>query len=327
MQGIGIPKAKMEDVVQEATRKNAIERMSATFSAVEQSGQLDVNELQKISDTIMMEVIGRPENLLQLTDIRLHDKYTFAHSVNVAIISAMIGRLLKIPKAELSILTLGGLLHDLGKIKIASEILNKNGRLNDEEFTAIKHHPEEGARRIREMADTLPKFEILARIAEEHHERLDGSGYPHNKKSNEIHSFSKIVAIADVYDALTSERSYKRPYTPSVTRNIMVNLSKGHFDEGLIKLFFNNVAVYPVGTILKTIYGFGIVTRCEFGHTETPSICVFADPRGEMLETPNRIDLKDDGTRAIEMEVSGIELLHFIHKLSVNPMIYLSEET
>lgn len=326
MQEAPLRKVKMADVVQETTRENAIERMSQTFSSVEQSGQLDIKELQKIADSIMMDVIDRPENLLQLTDIRLHDKYTFAHSVNVAIISAMIGRLLKIPKEELSLLTLGGLLHDLGKIKISSEILNKNGRLNDEEFTAIKHHPEEGARRIREMADMLPKPEILARIAEEHHERLDGSGYPHNKRSEEIHSFSKIVAIADVYDALTSERSYKRPYTPSVTRNIMVNLSKGHFDESLIKLFFNNVAVYPVGTILRTIYGFGIVTKCEFGHTETPSICLFADTEGNMLETPNRIDLKDDGIKAIEHEVSGIELLHFIHKLTVNPMIYLTEE-
>jgi len=326
MRGLPLNKVKMADVVQQTTRENAIERMSATFSAVESSGQLDINELQKIADSIMYDVIDRPENLLQLTDIRLHDTYTFAHSVNVSIISAMIGRLLKLPKEELSLLTLGGLLHDLGKIKVASEILNKNGRLNDEEFSEIKHHPEEGARRIMEMADMLPHPEILARIAEEHHERLDGSGYPHNKKSNEIHSFSKVVAIADVYDALTSERSYKRPYTPSVTRNIMVNLSKGHFDESLIHLFFNNVAVYPVGTILKTIYGFGIVTKCEFGHTETPSICVFADNEGNMKDEPERIDLKDDGTRAIEMEVSGIELLHFIHKLTFNPMVYLTEE-
>ena len=137
MQEAPLRKVKMADVVQETTRENAIERMSQTFSSVEQSGQLDIKELQKIADSIMMDVIDRPENLLQLTDIRLHDKYTFAHSVNVAIISAMIGRLLKIPKEELSLLTLGGLLHDLGKIKISSEILNKNGRLNDEEFMAI----------------------------------------------------------------------------------------------------------------------------------------------------------------------------------------------
>ncbi len=321
-----VRQVKVEDVVQETTREDAIERMSTTFRAVEESGQLDAVALQKIADSIMMDVIDRKENLLQLTDIRLHDKYTFAHSVNVAIISAMIGGLLKLPKDELSILTLGGLLHDLGKIKVASEILNKNGRLNDDEFNEIKHHPIEGARRIEAMASMLPKPDILARIAREHHEHLDGTGYPDHKKENEIHKFSKVVAIADVYDALTSERSYKKPYTPSVTRNIMMNLSKGHFDENLIRLFFNNVAVYPVGTILKTIYGLGIVTKCEFGHTETPSICVFADVQGKMLDKPERIDLKDDGTRAIEMEVSGIELLHFIHHLTVNPMIYLTEE-
>lgn len=319
-------KVKMDDVVQEVTRENAINRIGETFRTVEKSGQLDVQALKKISDSIMLDVIDRPENLLQLTDIRLHDTYTFAHSVNVSIIAAMIGRLIKLPKDELSVLTLGGLLHDLGKIKVASEILNKNGRLNDEEFSVIKNHPIEGGRRIRRMAKMLPEYEVLARIAEEHHEHIDGTGYPYKKIEKEIHKFSKIVAIADVYDALTSERSYKRPYTPSVTRNIMLNLSKGQFNEEMLHLFFNNVAVYPVGTILKTIHGFGIVTKCEFGHTETPTVCIFADIDGKMIDKPKRIDLKNTGTKAIELELSGIELLHFIHKLSVNPMIYLTEE-
>ncbi len=315
-----------EDIVQETTRIDAIQHICDAFQDVENSGQLDVDTVQNVSDHILFDVIQRRENLVQLTDIRLHDTYTFAHSVNVAILSAMLGLLCHYTKQDLALLTLGALLHDLGKIKIASDILNKTGRLSNEEFSIIQNHPMEGARRIREMGSKLPSSGILAAIAAQHHEHVDGKGYPQHLTGDQIHRFSKIVAIADVYDALTSERPYKKAYSPSITRNIMVNVNKGQFDMDLLKLFFNNVAVYPVGTILKTVYGFGIVTKCEFGHTETPSVCIFANTEGKLLQDPVRLDLKDDGTRAIEMEISGIELLHFIHELSVDPTMYLAEE-
>ena len=315
-----------EDIVQETTRIDAIQHICDAFQDVENSGQLNVDAVQNVSDHILFDVIQRRENLVQLTDIRLHDTYTFAHSVNVAILSAMLGLLCHYTKQDLALLTLGALLHDLGKIKISSNILNKTGRLSNEEFSIIQNHPMEGARRIHEMGSLLPSPAILAAIAAQHHEHIDGKGYPQHLTGDKIHRFAKIVAIADVYDALTSERPYKKAYTPSITRNIMVNVNKGQFDTNLLKLFFNNVAVYPVGTLLKTVYGFGIVTKCEFGRTETPCVCIFANTEGKMLEEPVRLDLKNDGPKAIEMEISGIELLHFIHELGVDPSIYLTEE-
>ncbi|MBQ7478399.1 MAG: HD-GYP domain-containing protein [Selenomonadaceae bacterium] len=314
------------DIVQETTRVNAIQRIFDAFQDVENSGRLDVDAVQNVSDHILLDVIQRKENLVQLTDIRLHDTYTFAHSVNVAILSAMLGLLCHYTKQDLALLTLGALLHDLGKIKVSSNILNKTSRLNNEEFSIIQNHPMEGARRIHEMGNLLPSPAILAAIAAQHHEHIDGKGYPQHLTGDQIHRFAKIVAIADVYDALTSERPYKKAYTPSITHNIMVNVNKGQFDTNLLKLFFNNVAIYPVGTLLKTVYGFGIVTKCEFGRTETPCVCIFANTEGKMLEDPVRIDLKNDGPRAIEMEISGIELMHFIHELGVDPTMYLTEE-
>lgn len=314
------------DIVQETTRIDAIQQIFDAFQNVEHSGQLDVDAVQNVSDHILFDVIQRRENLVQLTDIRLHDTYTFAHSVNVAILSAMLGLLCHYTKQDLALLTLGALLHDLGKIKISSKILNKTSRLNNEEFTIIQNHPMEGARRIREMGTLLPSPGLLAAIAAQHHEHVDGKGYPQHLTDAEIHRFSKIVAIADVYDALTSERPYKKAYTPSITHNIMVNVNKGQFDEELLRLFFNNVALYPVGTILKTTRGFAIVTKCEFGHTERPSICIFADLQGKVLSEAIRLDLKEDPDCKIEMELSGIELLHFVHELSVDPFMYLVEE-
>lgn len=315
-----------EDLVNEDTRIGAIQKVYDAFKDVEENGQLDADAMQDVSNKIIFDIIQRKENLVQLTDIRLHDTYTFAHSVNVAILSAMLGLLCHYSKKDLGLLTLGALLHDLGKIRVPSDILNKNSRLDQDEFAVIQSHPSDGARRIKAMEHILPSPAVLAQIAAQHHEHIDGRGYPNHLTGDKIHRFAKIAAIADVYDALTSERPYKKAYTPSIAYNIMVNVNKGQFDPDLLKLFFNNVAIYPVGTVLKTVFGFGVVTHCDFGRTETPKICVFADREGKLMENPVRIDLSEVKERAVEMVVTGIELLHFIHELSVDPSMYLTDE-
>ena len=315
-----------EDLVQEDTRIGAIQTMYDAFKSVEENGQLDASAVQSVSDKIIFDIIERKENLVQLTDIRLHDTYTFAHSVNVAILAAMLGLLLHYTRQDLSILTLGALLHDLGKIRVPSDILNKSSRLDQDEFAVIQAHPLEGARRIREMENMLPQPAVLAQIAAQHHEHVDGCGYPNHLTGDRIHRFAKVVAIADVYDALTSERPYKKAYTPSIAYNIMVNVNQGQFEPDMLKLFFNNVAIYPVGTVLKTVFGFGVVTHCDFGKTATPNVCIFADHDGKILKEPRRMSLEDSGERAVELVVTGIELLHFIHELSVDPSMYLDDE-
>ena len=178
------------------------------------------------------------------------------------------------------------------------------------------------------MQNELPSPAILAAIASQHHEHIDGKGYPRGFKGDQIHRFAKIAAIADVYDALTSERPYKKAYTPNVTRNIMVNVNKGQFDPDLLELFFNNVAVNPVGTILKTIWGYGIVKKCEFGHTETPTIVLFANMEGRVLPKPEVINLGEcaEGNSAIILVVTDGDLLHFVHDLGLDPSIYLKED-
>ena len=321
------PKLKLappDDIVQEKTRISAIQNVATAFHSVEENGTFDPAPLQGISENILQDIIAQQKNLVQLTDIRLHDTYTFAHSVNVAILSSLLGVLLKLSREEQLKLTLGGLLHDIGKITVPYEILTKAGHLTDDEWSVMQGHPEAGRQRLKKM---FPNDTLLSTIALQHHEHIDGSGYPNHLKGAQIHRYGRIVAIADVYDALTSVRPYKRAYTPSVAHRLMATCSPGHFDLDLLKLFFDNVAIYPVGTILKTQDGYAIVKKVEFGYTLTPVVCVFANREGKLLNAPSDLDLKEAPKGMLDGVISDSELYHFIHNINVDPAIFLQENT
>ena len=321
------PKLKLappDDIVQEKTRISAIQNVATAFHSVEENGTFDPAPLQGISENILQDIIAQQKNLVQLTDIRLHDTYTFAHSVNVAILSSLLGVLLKLSREEQLKLTLGGLLHDIGKITVPYEILTKAGHLTYDEWSVMQGHPEAGRQRLKKM---FPNDTLLSTIALQHHEHIDGSGYPNHLKGEQIHRYGRIVAIADVYDALTSVRPYKRAYTPSVAHRLMATCSPGHFDLDLLKLFFDNVAIYPVGTILKTQDGYAIVKKVEFGYTLTPVVCVFANREGKLLNAPSDLDLKEAPKGMLDGVISDSELYHFIHNINVDPAIFLQENT
>ena len=321
------PKLKLappDDIVQEKTRISAIQNVATAFHSVEENGTFDPEPLQGISENILQDIFAQQKNLVQLTDIRLHDTYTFAHSVNVAILSSLLGVLLKLSREEQLKLTLGGLLHDIGKITVPYEILTKAGHLTDDEWSVMQGHPEAGRQRLKKM---FPNDTLLSTIALQHHEHIDGSGYPNHLKGEQIHRYGRIVAIADVYDALTSVRPYKRAYTPSVAHRLMATCSPGHFDLDLLKLFFDNVAIYPVGTILMTQDGYAIVKKVEFGYTLTPVVCVFANREGKLLNAPSDLDLKEAPKGMLDGVISDSELYHFIHNINVDPAIFLQENT
>ena len=315
------------DIVEERTRVQAVDNVAETFREAEENGRFDMTRLEKCADFLVRDIMAKKKNLVQITDIRLHDSYTFSHSVNVAVLSTMLGDLCGYSKRKLQIITLGGLLHDLGKIDVHTDILNKNRSLTKSEFDIMKKHPADGARRILKIKD-LPKASILAAIAGQHHEHIDGTGYPRGITGEEMHRYAKIAAIADVYDALTSERPYKKAYMPNIAYNIMHNINKGQFDPKLLDTFFNNVALYPEGAVLKTTFGFAVVKESKFGRTTTPVIILFADTNGKLLDQRTVIDLSEekDGAASIQVVPTGNDLYHFIHELGVDPSSYLEEE-
>ena len=310
-----------EDILSEKTRVFAVKRVCHVFEQVTRNGVFDLEPLSQASAAIINDIMSRKGNLVQLTEIRLHDMYTFAHSVNVAMLASMQGVLLGMDKKELSELTLGGLLHDLGKLVVPSDVLNNPGRLTDEEFAIIKKHPTAGVEKIMKLK--VPDTDRLSIVASQHHEKMNGKGYPKGRAGKAIHLYGRIGAIADVYDALTSVRPYKKAYTPIIAYNIMTNCSPGQFDEELLKLFFSNVALYPVGTVMKTSMGYAIVKDMEFGKTGRPVVIVFADLYGHMNAEPEQVDLSVADDVRIDNVINDVELFHFIHEIGFDPAALL----
>ena len=316
--------APPDDVLEESTRADAIHMVYDTFHHLEETGELDPAALTSTAESILTNALENRENLVQLTDIRMHDDYTFGHSVNVALLSAILGSLCDLSGADLITLVMGGLLHDIGKLIIPPDILTKSEQLSSRDLYIIRMHPEAG--RIKLNTLSVPNAQMLAVIAGQHHEHIDGRGYPDHLVGNQIHRFSRIVAIADVYDALTSARAYKPAYRPHIAYKIMTKCSPGQFDEKLLKLFFDNVAIYPVGTVLRTTMGYAIVKEAKYGHTQTPTVCVFGTLAGEALENPFTINLSKCAPDTVVSVLEELELIPLMFRMHVNPSQFLTEK-
>ena len=311
------------DILEEDTRADAIRKVYDTFHNLEETGELAPSALMPTAEAILTNALENRENLVQLTDIRMHDDYTFGHSVNVALLSAILGSLCDISSSDLITLVMGGLLHDIGKLIIPPDILTKSEQLSSHDLYIIRMHPEAG--RVKLNTLSIPSAPMLAVIAGQHHEHIDGRGYPDHLAGDQIHRFSRIVAIADVYDALTSARAYKPAYRPHIAYKIMTKCSPGQFDEKLLQLFFDNVAIYPVGTVLRTTMGYAIVKESEFGHTLTPTICVFGDANMNVLPQPFDIDLRKCMPNTITHVLEDMEIMSLVMRLKTDPAKFLQK--
>lgn len=321
-----LPLPPPEDIIKEDTRVTAIHQIYDTYARIQQEKDMDIPPLLSASERIISDIIKQPSNLVQMTDIRLYDDYTFAHSVNVAALSAMLALLCHFSKNDLMTITVGALLHDIGKLDVSIRILNKNGALSDEEFKVIRKHPEWGYNRLRNLTDSRLNVSAIAKIAYQHHEHLDGNGYPQRLYEKDISNFAKIVAIADVYDALTTQRPYKKAYSPHIAYKIMTKCSGKQFDPSYLKLFFDHVALYPVGTVLKTALGYGIVKDVHIGITRFPQLVLFADNNQKKLRHPVTIETSEQDAEFITSIIDGNELGALCFKLKFNPTVLLLED-
>lgn len=224
-----------------------------------------VRKLKRIAQN-MVDIVSEDESvMLGISTMRDYDDYTYTHSVNVAILSLCLGKRIGLSRVSLSYLAICGLLHDLGKLNIPKEILNKPGKLTDQEFKEMETHPLKSVCQIVKMnAPEDLKAKILLPPFE-HHLKYDLSGYPKVENKRSVSLFGRIIMITDVFDALTSPRVYRpKAMSPSVALEIMVKESGRDFDPILLKVFINMLGVYPVGTLLKLDTGeLGLVVDCE----------------------------------------------------------------
>lgn len=213
---------------------------------------LDFEKISSLSDQIGQN-INENENIIRcLSEIRGADEYTYTHCVNVAFYSMLIAKWMKLSENEISKAIQSGLLHDIGKTKIPDEILNKGSILTKEEYEVMKRHTILGYEIIKEINDIDDDVKDAVLL---HHERMDGSGYPLNSSGDSINLLARIVAVADVFDAMTSDRVYKKRSTPFEAFEMFYTVGMSMFDTDVINVFLKKMAVFLVGANVQLSNG------------------------------------------------------------------------
>ncbi|PLY57183.1 metal-dependent phosphohydrolase [Herbaspirillum sp. BH-1] len=255
-----------------ALRETAKKATKAMFSEARMGKVLDMERCVSVVEEIASSVVKSPSGMLSVLRLKLADEYTYLHSVAVCALMVALGRTLGLDEAACREAGLGGFLHDVGKAFIPHELLNKPGKLTDEEFTQIKKHPELGYKYLSQD----PNVPDYARdVCLHHHEKMDGNGYPEALRSGSISLYSRMAAICDVYDALTSDRPYKRAWDPAEAISTMATWS-GHFDRAMFLAFVKTLGIYPVGSIVKLESGrSGFVIRQNAQDLTRPVLKVF----------------------------------------------------
>jgi len=272
------------------------------------AGALDTEEPIDLSvaswavEQLVEQTISQPAASLLLSTMKSHDEYTFFHSVNVCILSIALGRMSGLSGDQLKVLAIGALLHDIGKIRVETSILQFPGRLDQDQWKQIKLHPQEGAASI--MAAAAPGQEIAATVAFEHHARFDGSGYPSvTRREHDLHFFSRLVATTDTYDAITTRRSYRRAETPGSALGVLLKGSGTFYDPDFVRTFIELVGVYPPGSLLLLDGGeVAMVTRTvDVG--DPPDLVLVKAVDGTVLDDPEPISAA--GRTIVDQVVPG----------------------
>lgn len=248
-----------------------------------------VSRLSEISSSLMDYVLSKDEYVLNMVEIKTFDNYTYSHSINVATLATLIGIQLGYSRLSLQELTSAGLMHDLGKLEIPLDIINKPSALTEEEYHSVQSHPERAVRRLKSSYKI--SLTVLDGICS-HHEKIDGTGYPFGLSGADIPLCGRILAVADVYDALTTARSYRPAWSTKDALEYMASCSGAHFDEDILSAFFKTIAVYPVGSMVKlTDDSIALVTKNIQGHMLRPVVRILSS----RSQTPGtEISLADD---------------------------------
>jgi len=287
------------------------------FSDAQQGRELNLTPVIEITNQTIDTVFKNADALACVINIRKKDEYLLEHSVSVSVLMTIFARFLKIDKKIIQQLSVGAFLHDVGKINIPEKILNKPGKLTDTEFTVMKSHVNHS---INIIESTPGISRLSLEVAALHHEKLDGKGYPFNIPKEKITKYGRMIAICDIFDALTANRCYKDGYSHLKSFSILRSLAqKNHLDDRLVDLFIKCMGVYPVGSLVELSSNkLAIVESRNDGDPTNPKVRSFynaVDGRYVMAED---IDLSSDkdfivkGVRADDFDLDMNKIIEFL---------------
>jgi putative nucleotidyltransferase with HDIG domain len=250
----------------------ARETQRHAFKRVQSEREIDLTGYEEIAAEFFDSIYRNQDALLCMTKLQDKDSYLLMHSINVAILLAIFAKHLGLSKDISLKLTLAGLLHDIGKVKVPDNVLFKKGRLTREEFEEIKKHPRYGA----DILAAAGLDGLIIQIALQHHERLSGSGYPSNLIAHQMNQYVRMACIVDVFDAITAERVYKSAMTPSQAFKIIEQSGESEFDRKLLNQFMRAIGLFCVGTVvLMSSQKLAIVTQTNYESPLQPVLTIF----------------------------------------------------
>lgn len=284
--------------ITEETRLAAMAAVRQTFAELGREGpQARMDSVRRAVDSILDELLRRASVTVGLAQVRSADDYTFAHSVDVAVMAVVCGMAMGFGRPRLFELGMGALLHDIGKVRIGRAILTKPGPLSPQEAEDMKMHTVYGFEMLRGRLDVSA---VAAAVAYQHHERNDGTGYPRGLREPQIHPLAQVVAVVDVFDAMTSDRVYRRGVPLHEAARFLARAKGRLFNAMAVDRFLSRVSLYPMGAAVRLNTGeIALVVRQNDGNRLRPVVRVVADGRGRALKRPIEVDLALDTERAI----------------------------
>ncbi|OOE86822.1 HD-GYP domain-containing protein [Salinivibrio sharmensis] len=265
------------------------QQLSRLLNDIYANKAIDVTPLEALGSDIVDNIFERQHAIAWISGIRDKSAYLMEHSLNVAFLLVSFGRHLGFDHATLQELAVGGLVHDIGKVLITDEVLNKPGKLTAEEFDHMKLHQVFS----QPVLDSIPDLSQIARdVSLMHHEKLDGNGYPNGLKGEQLHTIGRMSGIVDIYDALTADRCYKRAMSPSEAFKIMMGLTPFHLDPTLLRAFIQCIGFYPVGSLVELADGrAGLVCQENLEDLTRPVVKLFYSVRSQRFREVEYVDL------------------------------------
>ncbi|MCB1679611.1 MAG: HD-GYP domain-containing protein [Halioglobus sp.] len=290
--------------------------VDSIFDSVTRGGPLDVIKVKKSVDPMIDSITRNPDACMWLARMKQEDQYTYRHSLGASIWAVALGRQLGLPRSDLRSLAVGGLLFDVGKLRVDRRLLQASRALSDDEFQQVQDHVRLGVTMIQDSG--LMNSDVVD-MAAYHHERHDGSGYPNGLSGDAIPVFARIAAIVDCYDAITSHRSYARAIPPSTAIKMLYEWKDVDFQGELVEEFIQAVGIYPAGSLVELSSGEVAVVVAEYRTRRLrPQVMVLLDADKQPLTHVRQLDLlqcthTDDGERleivsSLEPEAYGIDL-------------------